>query len=736
MTDVAAELSEAHRVMARSGSDNSSGRETHWGETARGGGPAAPFRVVVVGNGMVGSRFAADLLATAGPDQEHGSRPLHVTVLGAEEYDPYNRVLLSEVVAGRADIGALTLPSTSDERAQVHRGAPAIAIDRGSRTVLTSDGAFPFDAVVLATGSAPRVPDVPGLGAGPGGTLPAGAHALRTLDDAREIVAAAANARRAVVIGGGVLGLEVACGLARRGLTVTVVHGGASPMDRQLGPDAGLAAARTLAELGITVRTGVRTREVVVREVGGGGAVVAGVGLVPDVGRSPRAVGALGAGRATRVAGADVTGSAAEGPAGAERRAGAEVTGSPADVTGPTGKGTRDEVPADLLVLACGTVPEATLARTAGLTVDRGVVVGHGLASPDDSDVYAIGDCAQPPEGGTGLIAQGWEQSRRLAVLLALRLVSEPGRALPRPGSDTSGAAARTHVRFTDAARPSMALRIALGVERGGWSAGDDPVEMRPAGVSILSEPPLAASRGEESPAATSFAHVRAAAAAAAAAAPPAAPAPSRPIGQPPATPTVQTPPATPTDVVRLKAAGLDVVAMGVCGARRVHDPSHRTLRLTDPDAGRHVEVVVAGGFLVGATVVGAPQIGADLTATYTRRVPVPADPAHLLLQPVAQAAAPASDPTHMPDRTTVCSCNGVTKGDIVASWREGARSTTDIARATRATTGCGGCKDVVCGLADWLRRADPEQPETATATATAASPAGERTPEPVPAHG
>ncbi|MFD6090701.1 FAD-dependent oxidoreductase [Oerskovia sp. NPDC060338] len=656
-------------------------------------GAARPFRVVVVGDGMVGSRFAADLLATAGPDTEHRARPLRVTVLGDEGYEPYNRVLLSEVVAGRADIGALTLPSTGDARAEVHRGAPAIAIDRGSRTVLTSDGAFPYDAVVLATGSAARVPDVPGLGSGPGGALPAGVHALRTLDDAREIVAATANARRAVVIGAGVLGLEVACGLARRGLAVTVVHGGASPMDRQLGPDAGLAASRTLAGLGITVRTGARTREVVVSGDGGRGAAVTGVVLVPDGGRPPRAAGPGRDGG---------PGHGSTGPDAEPRDP--DAGGRPA----ANSSGPADEVPADLLVLACGTVPEATLARTAGLTVDRGVVVGHGLASPDDPDVYAIGDCAQPPEGGTGLIAQGWEQSRRLASLLAERL-ADAASTLGLTGPDAVGTTdavlppppeGRAHVRFTAAERPSMALRIALDVERAAWNpSGRDPREMRPAEGRGVPGAPSAASRER----------------------------------RPQVAPTDQpSPPAAPTDVVRLKAAGLDVVAMGVCGARRAHDPSHRTLRLTDPDAGRHVEVVVAGGLLVGATVVGAPQIGADLTATYTRRIPVPADPAHLLLQPVAQAAAPASDPTHMPDRTTVCSCNGVSKGDIVASWREGARSTADIARATRATTGCGGCKDVVCGLADWLRKADPEQPGTASASSRADEPA----PESVPVHG
>lgn len=247
-----------------------------------------------------------------------------------------------------------------------------------------------------------------------------------------------------------------------------------------------------------------------------------------------------------------------------------------------------------------------------------------------------------------------------------------------------------------------MALRIALGVERSAWGPPSrGPREIRPAGVHGAAGPPLAASRD----------HPRVGAARSSSGV--------VPTEAPPA------PNPAPTDVVRLKAAGLDVVAMGVCGSRRPHDPTHRTLRLTDPDAGRHVEVVVAGGFLVGATVVGAAQVGADLAATYTRRVPVPADPAHLLLRPVAQAAAPASDPTHMPDRTTVCSCNGVTKGDIVASWREGARSTTDIARATRATTGCGGCKDVVCGIADWLRRADPEQEGPAPAHPTAPEPAG-----------
>lgn len=569
-------------------------------------------RVVVVGNGMVGSRFASDLVARCGTSA--GPTAVEVTVLGAEEYEPYNRVLLSEVVAGKVDVAAIGLPGADDARVTVRRGTEAIAIDRAARRVVTGEGAYPYDVVVLATGAAARIPDLPGLTDLPGG-LPRGAHALRTLDDAREIVAASVNARHAVVVGAGVLGLEVACGLARRGVAVSLVHGGGSVMDRQLDRAAGDVVARSLAGLGVRTWTRARTERVVVES-----GSVRGVTLrVPDGGA----------------------------PAGPSARPddGAEGAG---------GHATRlVDLEADLLVLACGTVPEAGLARAAGVAVDRGVVVGHDLASPDDPRVFAIGDCAQPPEGATGLIAQGWDQSRRLAEHLAERFAAADAGG---PGAAQGAVPGRPRVRLgVDADRPSMALRLAMNVV-------------------------------------------------------------ARPVGQPSAQdlPGVDERLKAGTDVVRVKAAGLEIVTMGVCGERRTPDPAQRSVTLSDPASGRHVEVVVAEGLLVGATCVGAPEVGADLTATYTRRVPVPVDPAHLLLRPVAQAPAPASSPTHMPDRTTVCTCNGVTKGDVVGCWHDGARSVDDVARATRATTGCGGCKDVVCGLVDWLAKADPDQTRVA----------------------
>lgn len=572
-------------------------------------------RVVVVGNGMVGSRFASDLVARCGTSA--GPTAVEVTVLGAEEYEPYNRVLLSEVVAGKVDVAAIGLPGADDARVTVRRGTEAIAIDRAARRVVTGEGAYPYDVVVLATGAAARIPDLPGLTDLPGG-LPRGAHALRTLDDAREIVAASVNARHAVVVGAGVLGLEVACGLARRGVAVSLVHGGGSVMDRQLDRAAGDVVARSLAGLGVRTWTRARTERVVVES-----GSVRGVTLrVPDGGA----------------------------PAGPSARPddGAEGAGDHA---------TRlVDLEADLLVLACGTVPEAGLARAAGVAVDRGVVVGHDLASPDDPRVFAIGDCAQPPEGATGLIAQGWDQSRRLAEHLAERFAAAGAGG---PGAAQGAAPGRPRVRLgVDADRPSMALRLAMNVV-------------------------------------------------------------ARPLGESPVPsaqdlPGVDERPKAGTDVVRVKAAGLEIVTMGVCGQRRAPDPAQRSVTLSDPASGRHVEVVVADGLLVGATCVGAPEVGADLTATYTRRVPVPVDPAHLLLRPVAQAPAPASSPTHMPDRTTVCTCNGVTKGDVVGCWHDGARSVDDVARATRATTGCGGCKEVVCGLVDWLAKADPDQTRVA----------------------
>lgn len=557
-----------------------------------------PVKVVVVGFGMVGSRFVDELL-------RREPEAFDITVLGAEPYEPYNRVLLSDVVAGRTDVAAITMPLPDGARVRVLRGVTATAVDREARVVTADDGTtHPYDHVVLATGAAARIPSVPGLRRADGG-LSAGVHALRTLDDAREIVAATVNSPRAVVVGGGVLGLEAAVGLAGRGLSVTLIHHVGSLMERQLEPEAADVVRAGLEGQGITVLPRSMASEVL---VAGGHAV-----------------------------GVRVRGSEGGVSTGGGGSAGGEGSGQRAEV-----------VAARLVVFSVGTVPETALAAAAGLSTDRGIVVGHDLASPDDPHVHAIGDCAQPPSGSRGLVAEGWDQARRLAETLVALVEPVVPRAEPL---ETGSAEPQAHLRLPhDAAQPSMAVRL------GSLLAG---------GATTRAQ----SDRGIDT---------------------------------------------RGTDVVKVKAGPLSVTTMGVCGPSRPNAATQRAVRLADPRAGRYVEVVVADGVLVGATCVGDPRVAADLTAAYTRRTPVPADPAFLLLTPVMPTAAPASSPEHMPEDAVVCRCNGVTKGDIAGSCAAGSHTVEDVVRETRATTGCGSCKDAVCGLVDWLRESKESVPEPA----------------------
>lgn len=546
-----------------------------------------PVKVVVVGFGMVGSRLVDELL-------RREPEAFDITVLGSEPYEPYNRVLLSDVVAGRTDVAAITMPLPDGARVSVLRGVTATSIDRESRVVTADDGStHPYDHVVLATGAAARIPPIPGLRTADGG-LPAGVHALRTLDDAREIVAATVNSPRAVVVGGGVLGLEAAVGLAGRGLSVTLVHNVQSLMERQLDPEAAAVVRSGLEGQGVTVLPNCLSSEV----------LVAG-------------------GRAVGIRVKDNT-----------------------DRAGDGGSGQRDEVvAARLIIFSVGTIPETGLAAAAGLSTDRGIVVGYDLASPDDPRVHAIGDCAQPPNGSRGLVAEGWDQARRLAETLVslVEPVNAPVEPVETPGETV-------HLRLPhDGAQPSMAVRLGALLTGGASRAQSDR------GIDT---------RG--------------------------------------------------TDVVKVKAGALSVTTMGVCGPSRPNGLTQRAVRLADPRAGRYIEVVVSDGILVGATCVGDPRVAADLTAAYTRRTPVPMDPAFLLLTPVMQTAAPASSPEHMPDDAVVCRCNGVTKGDIAESCGSGAHTVEEVVRETRATTGCGSCKDAVCGLVDWLKETKEAVPEPA----------------------
>ncbi|TDC07158.1 NAD(P)/FAD-dependent oxidoreductase [Nonomuraea longispora] len=195
------------------------------------------MKVVVIGGGMAGARLVSDARL----------RGADITLFGAEPRLPYNRVLLSGVLAETTRESQLATPLPDD--VDVRSGLRVTAIDRAARQVVAEDGSRArYDVCVLATGSEPLMPPVPGIER----TLP-----FRTLDDCERILARARTARHAVVIGGGLLGIEAARGLAVRGNRVTIVHLAGHLMERQLDAHGGDILARTLAGLGITVHVGV-----------------------------------------------------------------------------------------------------------------------------------------------------------------------------------------------------------------------------------------------------------------------------------------------------------------------------------------------------------------------------------------------------------------------------------------------------------------------------------------------
>lgn len=213
---------------------------------------AAPRRLVIVGNGMVGQRLAELLLA--GP----GGR-WHLTVIGEEPRPAYDRVNLTSYLGGRS-AGELSLAPAGfceDERLTLLLAERAEAVDRAARTVRTSAGrVIGYDDLVLATGSRPFVPPVPGAG------LP-GCFVYRTIEDLDAIAGrAVACGGTGVVVGGGLLGLEAADALRRLGLSVHVVEAAPWLMPAQVDEGGGQALARHVRSLGIEVHTGTLTERI------------------------------------------------------------------------------------------------------------------------------------------------------------------------------------------------------------------------------------------------------------------------------------------------------------------------------------------------------------------------------------------------------------------------------------------------------------------------------------------
>jgi NAD(P)H-nitrite reductase large subunit len=205
-------------------------------------------KLVVIGNGMAGARFVEDLRARA-------SAVFDVTVLGEEPHGGYNRIMLSGVLGGfRTPDEIIThAPEWYGEQGvTLHRGTAAVAIDREQKVVTTSSGErVPYDALVIATGSRPLVPPIPGLDA-------PHVFVMRTIDDCARIQAAVTPGMAAVVLGGGLLGLEAASGLRALGVVPAVVHMAPTLMELQLDPDGGRALRAKIEGLGIAVHTSAR----------------------------------------------------------------------------------------------------------------------------------------------------------------------------------------------------------------------------------------------------------------------------------------------------------------------------------------------------------------------------------------------------------------------------------------------------------------------------------------------
>lgn len=303
-------------------------------------------RLVMVGNGMAGVRTLEELLRIA-------PQACEITVFGAEPHPNYNRIMLSPVLAGEQTLDDIVLNPVqwyAERGITLHLGSKVVEIDRQQRIVRAADGTTAgYDRLLLATGSTPFVPPLPGR------DLP-GVISYRDIADTQAMIQAAAAHRHAVVIGGGVLGLEAANGLKQRGMDVAVVHIGPWLMERQLDRAAALLLQRTLEQRGLCFHLGAQTQEL--------------------------------------LAGAD-------GRVAAVRLRDGSL------------------VPADLVVMAAGIRPNTALAESAGLHCERGIVVTDTLQTVTDPRIYAVGECASHRGTAYGLVAPLYEQARVCATHLA-----------------------------------------------------------------------------------------------------------------------------------------------------------------------------------------------------------------------------------------------------------------------------------------------------------------------------
>ena len=304
------------------------------------------MKLVMVGNGMAGVRTLEELLKIA-PDL------YEITVFGAEPHPNYNRILLSPVLAGEQTIDEIILNPLewyAEHGITLHTGKKVVDIDRVKRIVRAEDGTeAEYDRLLLATGSNPFMLPIPGREL-------EGVIGYRDIADTQTMIDTAKTHTHAVVIGGGLLGLEAANGLMLRGMQVTVVHITPTLMDRQLDGIAGKLLQKSLEQRGIRFLMGASTEAL----IGGKDGRVMAVKFKDG-----------------------------------------------------------QEIPADLVVMAAGIRPNTELAEKIGIHCHRGIVVSDTMQTVTDPRVYSVGECAAHRGIAYGLVAPLFEQGKVCATHLA-----------------------------------------------------------------------------------------------------------------------------------------------------------------------------------------------------------------------------------------------------------------------------------------------------------------------------
>ncbi|WP_314019664.1 nitrite reductase large subunit NirB [Stutzerimonas degradans] len=304
------------------------------------------LKLVMIGNGMAGVRTLEELLKLT-------NELYDITVFGAEPHPNYNRILLSPVLAGEQQFEEIVLNdldwyAENDIRLMLNR--KVVKIDRVKRRVIADDGSeAEYDRLLIATGSNPFILPIPGKDL-------QGVIGYRDIADTQVMMETAKIRKHAVVIGGGLLGLEAANGLKLRGMDVTVVHIGDWLMERQLDKTAGTLLQSALESRGLKFLLPKHTTE-----------------LLDN-----------GEGRVCAVKFKD-----------------------------------GDVIPADLVVMAAGIRPNSELAEQAGIPCNRGILVNDTLQTYDPR-IYAVGECANHRGIAYGLVAPLFEQAKVCANHLAM----------------------------------------------------------------------------------------------------------------------------------------------------------------------------------------------------------------------------------------------------------------------------------------------------------------------------